>query len=139
MNLRDRLITGKLKNVLNVRSYLYGTCYHMFLSRLDQSNRQNRHTRDIEQYFYNSVYTDEGSEYRDEMLAVASKAWSTLTDRCKDIINYFYIERLRMEEIAELMGLSNGNVAKNTKLRCYKKLVANAREMMADQQNPMVK
>ncbi|MEL6561667.1 MAG: sigma-70 family RNA polymerase sigma factor [Bacteroidota bacterium] len=42
---------------------------------------------------------------------------------CKDLLTYFYYEKLSMSDIMEKFGLGSTQAAKNKKLRCVKKLM----------------
>ncbi len=130
MSLREKLIGDKLDNVLNIRGYLYKTCHYMLLNRLDQSAKRQKKIPDIERFYYDSVYHQtQDPSYDPELLKISQQAWNYLSERCKDILNYFYIEKLDMSQISNLMELSNANVAKTTKSRCYKKFVEKAHEL----------
>lgn len=130
MNLREKLVVGKLERVLSERSYLYKTCHNMFLSRLKQAKRTSSFSVELETFYYASEYqSEELAEYTERLSKITMEAWDYLTGKCKDILSFFYIDKIRMDEISELMGLSNADVAKTTKSRCYKKLVEKAMEL----------
>ena len=129
MNLREKLISGRVESVVNVRSYLYKTCHNMFLVRLDQNARMKKHLSEIERFYYDSDYLIENEVFDPELMVISKKAWNYLSERCKDIIHYFYVDKLDMQEIANLMGLANANVTKTTKSRCYKKFIEKAYEL----------
>ncbi len=59
-----------------------------------------------------------GSE-RQELVA---QLLDRLGDGCKQILHYFYFERLKMKEISKQMNLSSEQVAKNKKSNCLKNL-----------------
>lgn len=121
MNLREKLISGKETMILNVRAYLYQTCYNTFLVRLRQESRAQRKLSDLEMFYYDSIYTVEDQSFDKELLKSTMQAWGLLSDRCRDILYFFYVDKLSMKEITGLMGLANANVTKTTKARCYKK------------------
>ena len=130
MELREKLITGKTTEISNPRAYLYKTCHNMFLVRLKLDQRKRKKLSEIERFYYGSRYqVDQTDAYDPRLLEITIIAWNTLSEKCKDILNYFYIEKLVMSEIAKLMGLSNANVAKSTKSRCYKNFVTKAFEI----------
>ncbi len=129
MNLREKLVGGQLDRVMNVKSYLYKTCHNMFLVRLDQQSRFREKLSDIERFYYQSNHQEKYERFDAHLMEATKEAWSNLSERCKDIIHYFYVDNLSMSEIAELMDLSDRNVAKTTKSRCYKKFVEMALEL----------
>ena len=87
---------------------------------------------DLEFYYYSSDHlADEDTDFAEVLSNAAKAAWESLGEKCKDIISYFYIDKLRMEQNAELMGFSSANVAKTTKSRCYKQLVSKAKDAVS--------
>jgi DNA-directed RNA polymerase specialized sigma subunit len=51
---------------------------------------------------------------------------SKMGEECRQLLLYFYFDRLRMKRIMELMGFSSEQVTKNKKSQCMKKLRAMA-------------
>ncbi len=126
--MREKLLSGKEDMILNVRAYLYRTCYNSLLARLRQEERTRRKLRDIERFYYDSVYVSENEQFDRVLLERTMEAWQQLSERCRDILYFFYVDKLRMQDITGLMGFANSNVAKTTKARCYKKWTAYAAE-----------
>lgn len=130
MNFREKLLSGKLTHITNVKYYLAQTCINMYYTRIKQQQRWERNVPDVQRFFYESDYVIDEQDYDfDHAMKITRKVWNSLKEKCRDIIHYFYIDRLRMEEIAELMGFSSADVAKTTKARCYKRMLALAAEM----------
>ncbi len=129
MNLREKLINGKVKSIANVKSYLYNTCHNMLLVRLEQEAKHQKYASDLERFYYESEYNREGMEYDPELMNITKKSWDLLPERCKDILHLYYVDKVCMKEIAGLMDLSNADVAKTTKSRCYKKWIEKAIEL----------
>lgn len=135
MNFREKLVEGKIEMVLNIRAYLYKTCYNMFLVRLRQKQKKENLSDELEKFYYDSDYQSEDTEdFTEKLNEITMQAWGFLTERCKDILSYFYVDRLRMKEIANLMGLSSSDVAKATKSRCYKAMVEKALELKREKE-----
>ncbi len=130
MSLREKLIEGTLDKVINERNYLYKTCYNMFLVRHRSNKKIDGLSDDITRFYYDSKYQSEETEtITEELMKITLSAWAHLTEKCKDILHFFYVDKLRMEEISKLMGLSNADVAKSTKARCYKSFVEKAMQL----------
>lgn len=123
LSMREKLLGGKEDMILNVRAYLYRVCYNMFLTRLRQEKRAQRKLKDIERFYYDSIYVTENELFDNTLLERTMKAWQRLSERCRDILYLFYVDKLRMNDITGLMGFANANVVKTTKARCYKKWV----------------
>ena len=130
LNLRSKIITDQIAALTNVKSYLAQTCVNMYFVRIKQQQRWNKHIPDVERFFYQSDYVLNEEDYDfEEAMAVTRAVWSKMKEKCKDIIHYFYIDRLKMDEISRLMGFSNANVVKTTKSRCLKKMQDLANEL----------
>lgn len=136
INFREKVLTGKVSYLTNIKYYLAQTCINMFLKRLEHKKRWDKNMPDVERFFYDSDYLLPDANYNtQEALSITRKAWNALKDKCKDIIHYFYIDKLKMEEIAEIMGFANAAVAKTTKMRCHKKMLDIARKLKKNPQS----
>lgn len=124
MSLRARIMREPDVPVLKIRAFLYRACYNMFLSSIRTRKLELRSVSDLERYYLESDYSVEDQAFSQELLSITLNAWDALSERCKDLLHFFYVDRLRMKEIARLMGMANEDVAKTSKSRCYKKWVA---------------
>ncbi len=129
MNLREKLIQGAVEAVANVRSYLYKTCHFMLMNRLRKKNRQDQAEEDVVRFFYEATHSNENDPYDQNLVEITKVAWNELSEKCKDILHYFYVDRLEMKEIAEIMVFASANVAKTTKSRCFQQFSARAYEL----------
>ena len=128
MNFREKLISDKIVHLISEKAYIYKTCFNMYLVRTEQEKRWKRKLNDIEFLYYSSDYHT-NSSFNEQMLEATKSAWSQMSEKCKDIISYFYIDKRSMTEIAEIMEFNSADVAKTTKSRCFKKFrdIANAK------------
>lgn len=127
MNLREKILNGSVQKLTSTRYYLFKTCENMYLARLKDEKGHKGKTSDIEKFYYGSVhFLPEDGSPDNKLIEATRYAWKLLSEKCKDIIYYFYVDKMRMEDIAELLGLANSNVAKTTKARCYKSLMDEA-------------
>lgn len=130
MNFREKILLDKITFLTDVKFYLSQTCINMFLVRVKQKRRWTKQISDVQRFFYESEYLIEGSEYDyEEAIALARGAWDGLKEQCRDIIHYYYVDKLKMQEIAELMSFASANVAKTIKSRCYKKMLEIAQKL----------
>lgn len=120
MNFREKLLGDKIDTLVSERAYIYKTCYNMYLVQIEKEKRWSKKANDIEFIYYSSDYQTE-SGFDQNLLDATKSAWNQLSEKCKDIISHFYVDKIRMDEIAKLMGLNSADVAKSTKARCYKK------------------
>lgn len=129
---KEKVESGKVKYLTSLKTFLYKICENNYLARLKADKSKNKKLTDLEFYYYSSDYMEEEDAEFTELLSKAAKvAWQSLGEKCKDIISYFYIDKLKMDQIAGLMGFSSANVAKTTKSRCYKQLVSKAKEIVS--------
>lgn len=126
--LRERLISGKIEYLTNVRAYLYSTCYNMWLVQYRKSKVHASHAEDLKELYATPAVSQSEKE---ELHNLANKAISSLGDKCQCIIRLFYLSKLNMKEIAEEMGFASAGVAKTLKARCYKKLMEEVKKQMA--------
>lgn len=133
MNLREKIVQGTLEAVTNIRSYLFRTCQYMCLERIRKEQRQAQKSEELARYFYESKYVEDNNDYDPELLEITRRAWNQLTEKCQDLLHYFYVDRIEMKEIAELMEFASAEVAKTTKSRCFKKFSTFAYELRQNQ------
>ncbi len=130
MVLREKLLSGQVERLTNLRAYLYKTCHNMLLVKLAREARFQRKMADIEHFYYGTVDQEEDlPPFNPQLLEITREAIAFLTEKCQKIIQLFYVDNLRMEAIAEVMGFSSANVAKTSKSRCYKRMMEKAQEL----------
>ena len=136
LNFREKALAGKLEYLTSFRNYIYTTCYNMWLVRYEKEKSARKKQPVVERYFYEAaeeIGEISAAEYKEEMLNISNKALEMLDEKCRTIIKYFYLQKMKMDEIAKAMGFSGAAVAKTTKSRCFKKLVENAQKLMHTQ------
>lgn len=96
-----------------ISTYLYSICLNLWRKELE---RKKRHSYEMK----------EGSETmdmdRDERIKIINKCIQQLGNTCRNILIYYYFDRLSMTEIAEKMNLANSDTAKTKKYKCKKEL-----------------
>ena len=116
----------KFRPDINLEAYLYTICRNRWLKELkskkeDPGLPDNLESVAVEEVVLKKILTEERRQTIDTIL-------KGLGHDCYRILLSFYYDRLKMEEIAELMNYANAQVAKNKKSRCLKKL----REMVLE-------
>lgn len=119
---RRKIISGEISYLTNLKTYLYKICDNNFLA--NQKRKASQASK--EDAIINALY-DDATELPSYLLESARHAWNLLSEKCKDIVYLFYVEAIKMEEIAKLLDLANADTAKSTKSRCYKKFVSLAK------------
>jgi len=130
MLFREKILNGSITQLTNLESYLYKVCENTYLAKLRVEKTKGKKVSDVEFFYYESDYlSEEEEDFQMNLNEVTKQAWEKLSEKCKDIISFFYIDKLRMDEIAKLMGFSSPDVAKTTKSRCYKQMVTSAKSL----------
>lgn len=134
LNLRDKVVSGKLEAITDIKGYLYATCKNMWLARFQKEKRLNNAA--FELYAHQATYEldqEDFLEYRQKIIRLTEEGLSGLSEKCRQMLKAFYFDRLDMEEIAEKMSFANANVAKVSKARCFQKLIESIK--MLENQN----
>jgi RNA polymerase sigma factor (sigma-70 family) len=96
-----------------ISTYLYSICLNLWRKELERKKRF-------------SYEVAEGSETidmdRDERVKIINNCIQKLGETCRDILTYYYFDRLSMVEIAEKMGFANSDTSKTKKYKCKKEL-----------------
>ena len=134
LNLREKVVSGKLEAVQNLPAYLFGACRNRWLKIVEQKQKKVQKTGEVFRYFYEDRFGEDAFDQlvqneendsllleKQERLHKILKALKTLTEKCQTILRLFYVEEKTMQEIAEQMQFSSADVAKTTKSRCFKK------------------
>jgi|GEM_PF-979994 len=143
MNFREKILVGKVTKDTPVKSYMYQTCWNMWLKR-SKKGRKFESVSDSERFFERYMYDEDIQEYdpivsreileekelkHKNMLKASTQGLQELDEKCRKILTYFILDGLSMKEIAKRMGFANANVAKTSKSRCYKKWVKKVHQL----------
>ena len=136
LSFREKILTGKIEYLTNIRNYLYGTCKNMWLHRYRHLKTKTEKEPEILQYFYDEcselLDIENASEPNSELLKLTRVGLEQLKDKCKRIIELFYIREYSMTQIAEEMSFSSPDVAKTTKSRCFAKLMESVKSLQLE-------
>ena len=140
MNFREKVLSGEIKQITNIRNYLYTTCFNMWSSKTQKKNVFNKRLTDIERFYYQEFEFDpivsiEETNYHHSLLDLSKKAFQKLSDKCQDILYFFYVEKLSMKEISKIADASNAGVAKVLKFRCMKQYAKLTEELLKESAN----
>jgi RNA polymerase sigma factor (sigma-70 family) len=116
---------GKLDALKSsLKTYLFSTGKFMLFKHFRDAKKEvsteetyifNRY----EQAVIEDVYEDNGTnEYQTKLVANFKK----LGDKCREILELFYIQGMKLDEITQIQGYENKDVAKSQKSRCLKSL-----------------
>lgn len=120
----EKIKNGTLTLTCGITTFLYSVSRNLWLKNLKRKSFQVSFTETHESV----EFSDDGAMERENTLSENQKkvmqALQKLGDPCKSILTYFYFERLSMEKIAEALGYTNADNAKNQKYKCLKRLKA---------------
>ena len=128
LSFRQKIIGGKLKEVQNLRAYLWGTCQNMYRKMVEKEIKSKKF-KDERLPFASLQDFNIDEEYINKLHKISVNSLEQLSDKCQRILKMFYVMELSMKEIAEELELSSADVAKTTKSRCYKQWIQKANEL----------
>ena len=124
--------TGKLDTLKSsLKTYLFGTGKFMLFKYFRNAKKEVPTEKTLlfdhyEQSVIEDVSDDEGmNDYQAKLIANFKK----LSKKCQEILELFYIQGMKLDEITLAQGYDNKDVAKSQKSRCLKslrKLIANS-------------
>lgn len=107
-----------------ISTYLIGIGKFMCLNKHKKNKREVFFDNDeamISDEGYEEIALDHNTEATERQQLI-SKHFEQLGQKCKEILNLFYLESLTIAEIMEVMGYESQNVVKASKSRCLKTL-----------------
>ncbi|MCC6726592.1 MAG: sigma-70 family RNA polymerase sigma factor [Saprospiraceae bacterium] len=114
---------GKLVAGTNIEAYLFAICKNLWFKQL----RKRHETVDISSELVKMPELDNlplHSMLEHEQQNAFARLLQRFGEDCQRVLVSYYYDRLRMSKIAEMMGYSNEQVAKNKKADCMKRLKA---------------
>ena len=116
---------GKLDALKStVKTYLFGTGKFMLFKHFKDAKKEvpTEETYIFDRYdqaVIEDVYEDEGMNDNQAKLVANFKK---LGDKCREILELFYLQGMKLDEITLTQGYENKDVAKSQKSRCLKSL-----------------
>lgn len=96
-----------------ISTYLYSICLNLWRKELERKKRFSHEMKE------GTVIMDID---KDERIQIINSCIQKLGETCRDILTYYYFDRLSMVEIAEKMGFANSDTSKTKKYKCKKEL-----------------
>ncbi|MDQ3021326.1 MAG: sigma-70 family RNA polymerase sigma factor [Bacteroidota bacterium] len=102
----------------SLKTYLYSISRNLWLKRLGKIKRIVYNINDFED-FINMENNKDSIANEEILLAMINK----LDKNCRQILIYYYYDRMRMNDIKDKMNLGSEQSAKNKKYKCMKHLI----------------
>lgn len=107
----------------SIKTYLYAICRRLWLKELQSRSRKEQvKLNDHEPFVDLSNQDHEDIREYEQKFLLMEKCLREIGEPCNTIIEDFYIHKRSMQDIADKMGYSNAENAKNQKYKCFKRL-----------------
>jgi len=122
LNFREKALKGKITYLTQMRNYIYTTCINMHRVRYSQQLKAIQRKEEVLMYFQSGeVEVEQENSFEEQRMDLTVRALRKLDKKCQGILKSFYVDEMKMSEIAKKFNFTNANVAKTSKSRCYKK------------------
>lgn len=109
----EKVIADKLTLTSKISTYLYSVCQNLWRKELDRKGRLTDEVEDSPEYV---------DQDRQERIDIVNHCIAQLGESCRQILIYYYYDKLSMNDIAEKMGFANADTAKTKKYKCKQEL-----------------
>lgn len=119
----EKVIGGRIEELSSsVKTYLFGIAKNKVLQMHDVNSRKSRHELGVAEHF-KFLLADEGLYgVYEKAKEVTERAFISMGENCRELLQLFYFEKKSMSEIAKIMGHKNDGVTRTTKKRCLEKV-----------------
>ncbi len=137
LKLRTELLKGKVEN-RNLRGYLLIICRNMWLKKVQKE--RSKLSLDIEKVEYylgqkEDLYNEDFNPLLKKELAddltetqklqadTFQAAWAKLGEKCRQLLQAFYIEKIKLKDLQERFNYSSYDTIKSMRRKCYNGLL----------------
>lgn len=111
---------GKIDDLKSsITTYLFGIGKFMIFQKLKKEGKTVG-TDDFEKV--EMVYDDYSEEETNLQIEMLQNGFKKLGEQCRKVLQLFYYEEKKLDEIQNLLGYTNKDVLKSQKSRCLKQL-----------------
>lgn len=118
----EKINQSKFEGRSTLKTYIFGIGKNLIRDYFRKVKQHNEYTSDIKFTNNDREEVFEIEQPIDVKSSALKKAMLKLEKHCLDILNAFYLEGKKYNEIVEEFNYSNVDVAKSTKSRCFKHL-----------------
>lgn len=127
---RENILSGKLVQLSNLRTYLFGICWNVWRDLNRAQAKWQFGDGEVERQLMLLVKPEEypfaadSNEHVQVQIQRIQKALNMLSEKCRKLLCYVYIDQRPQKEIADLMEFASPNVVKVTRHRCYQQWIS---------------
>ncbi len=118
----NNLHNPEFKLTSRINTFLYSVARNLWLTELRRLNKLSDDVYELDEQIDNNDVSLEEIEHHNLRQKRLSWSLEQLGEPCKSILSYFYFYQWTMQEIAEKMGYTNAENAKNQKYKCLLRL-----------------
>ena len=115
----QRINSGHFEVKSKISTFIFSVAKNKWMSEL---RKKKRMTVIDEETDLEAEADIMGNLLTNEELDMIESVMGKLSEICRKLLHLFYFEERKMDEIAEMLGLANVNVAKSKKYQCKKSL-----------------
>jgi RNA polymerase sigma factor (sigma-70 family) len=119
--LYEKVRSGAFELNCQIKTYVYSVSKRLWLKRLQQLNRYPQGLENLDELVPVDDEIEE-HEKRNAEFEMMNKAISSLGEPCKSLLEAYYLQKRKMQEIATNFGYTNADNAKNQKYKCLMRL-----------------
>lgn len=104
-----------------IKTYVYSICRRLWLKRLQQLNKYTAPVDSLQE----TVAVEEEIEEHEKInndFTLMEHAMSKIGEPCKSLLDAYYLQRKKMQDIAAEFGYTNADNAKTQKYKCLVRL-----------------
>jgi RNA polymerase sigma factor (sigma-70 family) len=119
--LYEKVRSGTFELNCQIKTYVYSVSRRLWLKRLQQLNRYSPAVENLDGFVQVEEEIEE-HEKRNAEFEMMDKAIGSLGEPCKSLLEAYYLQKRKMQEIAANFGYTNADNAKNQKYKCLMRL-----------------
>lgn len=124
---RENILSGRVKQLSNIRTYLFGICWNLWRdlnrAKTKWQKEQSEVERQLSLLMVNEDRILEEEDLLSNRIKQVQEALQKLSTKCQELLTYVYIEKRPQKEIANIMGFASPGVVKVSRHRCYQQWI----------------
>ena len=118
----NNLKTEGFRLECKIKTYLYSVCRRLWLTELKQRSDYSGRLNEVEEFLVIDDNEAKNFVENEQKYKIMDQSLLMLGEPCTTILKDFYLNKISMQEIADKMGYTNTDNAKNQKYKCLQRL-----------------